>query len=331
MDTIKFIILFYGDQPFRFCSSQARPRILEREVDVERIDVLVIRAFVTDGQGGNPAGVVLDADRLSDEAMQQVAARVGLSETAFASQSNVADVRLDFFTPTRRIPHCGHATIATFAHLAAVGRVSGPRSSKQTVDGIRRIRLDGDRAFMEQAPAEFSGLTEAGVSEAQVWQALRLPVPVPAGRPSEVVSTGNRFLVVEVDSDRELRGLQPDLEAVRNLSDRLDLVGFYVFTRHTRFSGRHAGARMFAPRFGIDEEAATGMAAGPLAALLRRRSGVERSPVLIEQGYAMPRPSPSLLEVRLELADEEPHAVFVGGAARLERTVTVPLDGVAVP
>lgn len=296
---------------------------------MEGIEVLVIRAFVTDGLGGNPAGVVLDADRLSDGAMQRIATDVGLSETAFVSRSDVADVRLDFFTPTRRIPHCGHATIATFAHLSAAGRVSGPCTSKQTVDGIRRIRLDGDRAFMEQTSPEIFGIAEAGVSQAEVLRALGLAAPGPVGRTPEVVSTGNRFLLVEVGADRELRGIEPDLDAVGRLSERLDLVGFYVFTTQTRFPGRHAGARMFAPRFGIDEEAATGMAAGPLAAWLRERAGVTDARILIEQGYAMPRPSPSLLEVRLGL-DEDGGSVFVGGAARLDRVVTVSLEGVAV-
>ena len=95
------------------------------------IQVGVVNAFVVDGQGGNPAGVVLDADDLSETDMQAVAARVGLSETAFVSRSDIAGFKLDFFTPNRRIAHCGHATIATFSHLAAQGRVT---------DGARRCQ-----------------------------------------------------------------------------------------------------------------------------------------------------------------------------------------------
>lgn len=77
------------------------------------VRVEIVNAFVDAGTGGNPAGVVLDADGLSDGQKLAVARQVGLSETAFVSASEVASFKLDFFTPARRIAHCGHATIAT--------------------------------------------------------------------------------------------------------------------------------------------------------------------------------------------------------------------------
>ena len=73
---------------------------------------------------------------------------------------------------------------------------------------------------------------------------------------------------------------------------------------------------MFAPRFGIDEEAGTGMAAGPLAALLHLRHGAGER-VLIEQGALMPVPSPSVIEVRLDLADGAIRGLMAGGRATL--------------
>ncbi|WP_035781171.1 PhzF family phenazine biosynthesis protein, partial [Arthrobacter sp. H14] len=50
-------------------------------------DVLRYAAFTLDPSGGNPAGVVLDAGGMDDEVMQQVAADVGYSETAFAGSA----------------------------------------------------------------------------------------------------------------------------------------------------------------------------------------------------------------------------------------------------
>ena len=82
-----------------------------------QIQVKIVNAFVEDNKGGNPAGIVLDADALTKEQKLYIASKVGLSETAFVSRSREADFKLDFFTPNRQIAHCGHATIATFSYL----------------------------------------------------------------------------------------------------------------------------------------------------------------------------------------------------------------------
>ena len=82
--------------------------------------VLRYAAFTVDGQGGNPAGLVLDARGLDATQMQAIAADVGYSETAFLvarpDESNVYDVR--YFSPKREVPFCGHATIAAAVALA---------------------------------------------------------------------------------------------------------------------------------------------------------------------------------------------------------------------
>ena len=66
---------------------------------------------------------MLDADRLTSQQKQEIATKVGLSETAFVSPSSVAEFKLDFFTPVKQIPHCGHATIGTFTYLKKNGMI----------------------------------------------------------------------------------------------------------------------------------------------------------------------------------------------------------------
>src|SRR6476659_3553916 len=82
-------------------------------------EVLRYAAFTIDGEGGNPAGVVLDARGLDAPQMQQIAADVGYSETAFLvareNEPNVYDVR--YFSPMQEVPFCGHATIASAVAL----------------------------------------------------------------------------------------------------------------------------------------------------------------------------------------------------------------------
>lgn len=59
--------------------------------NLQKVEVQILNAFVDNEIGGNPAGVVLNADHLTNEQKLQVAAKVGLSETAFVSKSQVAD------------------------------------------------------------------------------------------------------------------------------------------------------------------------------------------------------------------------------------------------
>ena len=112
------------------------------------LEVPIVNAFVDQGVGGNPAGVVLDAEALDSAQKLAIAAAVGVSETAFVSPSSLADFKLEFFTPTRQIAHCGHATIATFSFLRQTGRLDRDATSKETIDGRREIRMRGEAAFM---------------------------------------------------------------------------------------------------------------------------------------------------------------------------------------
>ena len=77
-------------------------------------DVRRYAAFSDDPQGGNPAGVVLDATGLDDAAMLAIAAEVGYSETAFITEDRGGGTyRVRYFSPLAEVSFCGHATVAT--------------------------------------------------------------------------------------------------------------------------------------------------------------------------------------------------------------------------
>ncbi|MBI2381438.1 MAG: PhzF family phenazine biosynthesis protein [Gammaproteobacteria bacterium] len=276
-----------------------------------------VHAF-TDGEaGGNPAGVVPYADGLGPAQKQAIAARLGLSETAFVSTSTQANCKLEFFTPTRQIAHCGHATIAAFSLLRQLGRLPAGPASKETIDGLRRIELDRELAYMEQKAPRYAEL-DAG-QQAAALAGLGLDASaLHTGLAPCIVDTGNGFLLLPLRNEAAVSGIQPRLDAIAALSERFDLIGFYAFSLEARQPGRQAGARMFAPRYGIAEEAATGMAAGPLACFLRERMGMEREVFAIEQGRLMPEPSPSVIEVRLDLDGAGCiRGLMAGGRARI--------------
>ncbi len=204
---------------------------------MQTVTVQIIHAFTDAGRGGNAAGVVLDADALDRDSKQRIAARVGLSETAFVSASERAAFKLEFFTPTRQIAHCGHATVATFAYLAQQGRVTTRHSSKETIDGTRDIFLEGEVAYMEQLAPRYTALAEqpAGVSVAAVLRSLGIGEgALLAGHTPTVVNTSNSYMLVPLRDEQALRDLQPDDAQIERISDALDLIGFYPFTLETQ-------------------------------------------------------------------------------------------------
>jgi PhzF family phenazine biosynthesis protein len=291
-----------------------------------QIDVQIVNAFVDGEAGGNPAGVVMDADNLEQSQKQAIAAALGLSETAFVSSSEKAGFKLEFFTPSRQIAHCGHATIATFSLLRQLGRVGEGWTSKETIDGNRDILIAGDMAFMQQLAPRYRDIDGDSALFQEVLAALRLDaqqlMPEVLRR---VVNTRKGVLIEPLRDEATVAGLKPDQASIERLSEQLDLIGFYVFSSQVRVAGRDAGARMFAPRYGIEEEAATGMAAGPLACFLRDRLGLTASRLLIEQGRLMPEPSPSLITVDLQMGGAGIEGLMAGGTAQVMRSTAVGL------
>jgi PhzF family phenazine biosynthesis protein len=289
-----------------------------------QIEVQIVNAFIDGATGGNPAGVVVDANALTTAQKLKVARQVGLSETAFVSASNTATVKLEFFTPTRQIAHCGHATIAAFSLLRQLGVVGEGHLSKETIDGNRDILVEGELAFMEQRAPKYTPVPVTSELCGRVVASLGLAnTRLLSGIDPFVVNTGNSFLLVPLLDEQSVAELRPHFRLVESISDELDLIGYYVFSMTTNVRGRHAGARMFAPRFGILEEAGTGMAAGPLACFLHDHLGVEEREILIEQGWLMNPPSPSVIKVVLELVDGEISRLMAGGTARAMSSLRV--------
>ncbi|MDJ1493779.1 PhzF family phenazine biosynthesis protein [Cytophagaceae bacterium DM2B3-1] len=285
-----------------------------------QVEVHIVNAFTQQGKGGNPAAIVLDADNLSISHKQEIAAKAGLSETAFVSSSTIADIRLEFFTPTRQIAHCGHATIATFAYLKHQGTFTqATQATKETIaiDGIRQIRFLQDTVYMEQKAPHYT-FPEASDLPI-IYRSLGLSQYYTL-KPA-LVNTGNTFLILEVSEVAVLQHITPNFERIAAISEKYNLVGYYVFAKSQQ-PGIDATTRMFAPLYGIEEESATGMAAGPLAAFLYQ-SGSRKEEYTIEQGRYMKQPSPSLIHINLEIQDGQIELLYVGGQATLAEKYTI--------
>ena len=98
-----------------------------------RIRIFQVDAFTTDRFTGNPAGVVLDADSLSDAEMLAIARELNNADTAFVLKPDGPDheLRVRFFTPRTEASFVGHATVATHFVLS--------RDGATPLHGIRRM------------------------------------------------------------------------------------------------------------------------------------------------------------------------------------------------
>jgi len=295
-----------------------------------KIKAHIVNGFTAGSKGGNPAGVVLDADKLDEKDMLRIAKKVGLSETAFVSKSKTEGFKLDFFTPNMRIAHCGHATVAAFSFLAELGRVPEGETSKETVDGPRKIIIKEGAAYMEQKAPKYCTSKEwasTDVTNSAVLNSLGLTEEdIDARVGPMLVNTGNSFMVVGVKNSDILKGILPDQDAIAEISEKLDLIGYYVFTTDTSETEHDATTRMFAPRYAIPEESATGMAAGPLACLLHDYLDLKRDVIIIDQGHFMKPASPSIINVDLAIKDGKITGLMAGGYGRLMKEMEIDLE-----
>ncbi|WP_062060219.1 PhzF family phenazine biosynthesis protein [Aquimarina longa] len=288
------------------------------------IQVHIINAFVENDKGGNPAGMVLNADKLSYKNKLEIAKKVGLSETAFVSESKTEDFKLDFFTPNKQIAHCGHATVATFSYLKQIGILKNDCTSKETIDGKRKICMMGEVAFMEQLAPKYIDVSS---KEHLILKSLGLQKnDLIHNAPIKLVNTGNSFMLIPVKNEVILKNLIPDLNLISEISQEFDLIGYYVFSTKTENPKRDATARMFGPYYGILEEAGTGMAAGPLACYLFDILKLKKERYNIQQGKYMNIPSPSVIIVDLVIKNEKIKSVMAGGSGLVKTKLNIKIN-----
>lgn len=278
------------------------------------IAVQIVSAFIDDRDGGNLAGVVLDEPELSEAQMQHIATALGFSETAFVNEQD-GGFRVDFFTPNRRTPDCGHATVAAFGVLGAAGRVQGT-TTKFITTGARAIRVDGDEVALQLPAPSYSAFPDQdgllrvlGIDESELATG------------ATIARNDVAFAIVPLVKRTVLATLKPQMDDLRALCEAHDVVGLYVTA--PIIGEFDKTVRMFAPAYGIPEESATGTAAGLLAAYLYDCARILRDRYLFEQGAFMATPSPSRLWAEPIVQDGAIKEIWVGGRARILETRTL--------
>lgn len=259
------------------------------------VDVLRYVAFSDRPDGGNPAGVVLDAAGLSDERMLAIAAEVGYSETAFLDGD---DIR--YFSPLAEVPFCGHATIATAVALA---ERDGPGERVlNTVNGpvpvvTRRDEQDRLTATLTSVTPHVDEVADADVDE--VLAALRWHRDeLDPALPQRVAYVGGDYLVMAVRTRERLADLHYDFDRLGAIMARRDWTTIQLVWREDalRFHSRNPF-----PPGGVVEDPATGAAAAALGAYLRELGFVQPpATVTVLQGEDMGRPGRLLIDLHAD-------------------------------
>ncbi|WP_047155417.1 PhzF family phenazine biosynthesis protein [Aneurinibacillus tyrosinisolvens] len=278
------------------------------------VQVYTLNAFAKEKHGGNPAGVVLDADSMLEEEMQKVAQKIGFSETAFVEKSSHADFKVRFFTPNHEVDLCGHATIATFYLMVSQKLIRYGTYTLETKAGVLEVNVKEDgNVFLTQAlPQFYEEINKQIIADSLLISSDELVYDLPI----RIVSTGLRDILVPIRNIDVLDKINPDFNQIIEISKKYDVIGYHLFTLDTQ-TNAIARCRNFAPLFSIPEESATGTANGALSCYLYKHGKIasnQADQLIFEQGYIMK--SPSEILARLSVNEKKDITkVEVGGTA----------------
>lgn len=282
---------------------------------------------------GNPLSLVPDADDLTEPQMRAIAREFNQSETTFVLRPTVpsgpgptATWRLRSFTPIgAEVFGAGHNALGAWLWLAHADRLPAAGGLTQEIgDDVLPVEVGrGDDGVvtvtMDQSAPEFGGV--AG-DRAELAAALGLtPADLVPDEAAQVVWTGAGHLLVPVRDRAAVDRAVPVTDRLAAVLRAAGGEGCYLYSRDPVDAGDAvAYTRFFNPTMGIAEDPATGTAAGPLVARLVAEGKVaaDRGAVIVEQGYALGRPS----RIRVSVAGPR---VRVGGSGLVVAEGTIAL------
>lgn len=252
-------------------------------------EVLRYAAFSTDPDGGNPAGVVLDARGLDEVAMQVIAANVGFSETAFLIDHGDGTHDARYFSPLAEVPFCGHATIA-MAVAHAERHAPGTLTLATRAGTVTVATTADDRqitATLTSVPPRSAALRDDDLALLLTifdWDASDLDPQLPP----RVAYAGVWHPILAAATRGRLADLEYNTAALGALMAHHEWTTINLVWRE---SAAVFHARNPFPPGGVFEDPATGAAAAALGGYLRELELVALpATITIHQGDDMGRP-----------------------------------------
>ncbi|PFR10543.1 isomerase [Bacillus anthracis] len=238
---------------------------------MKTINVFHYDAFTNKPNMGNPAGIVLEADGLTEEEMQIIAEKVGFNETSFVLPSEVADIKMRYFTPGFEMDLCGHGTVATIFALRERGLLEEKNNlTIETKAGILPIQIgvkENGEAFIKMRQAapqfkEFTGSTE------ELAHSIGLEVnDLDVSLPIVYGSTGNWTVIVPIKNLDACERMKPNNSAFPSVLKEIPNASIHPVCLETYDEQAQMHGRHFSSAYaGTIEDPVTGTASGVMGA-----------------------------------------------------------------
>lgn len=272
----------------------------------------VIDAFTETKFGGNPAGVVIH-ESLDEEFMQNFAAEVRFSETAFIKKIDNKSFEIKFFTTTSQVNLCGHASIASFKALLDCNFIEDNNTYfMKTLAGTLPVDVNHSFIMMEQAEPKLGKVFDDYDNLSDIFKINKNQIgDINFNLVPQAASTGLWDIMLPLKSKAALNALNPDFKSLIEYTIIHDVAGVHAFTLDSEEG--IAICRNFCPFYGIEEEAATGTSNGALTYYLFKNKVLNNfnQDYSFLQGHSMGRPS----HIITKLINKDDLRVMVGGNA----------------
>ena len=266
-----------------------------------RYRYLTCDVFTEERFGGNPLAVLPEAEGLSAELMQRIAAEFNYSETTFVLPPDdpAHTRRVRIFTPRAEIPFAGHPNVGTAFVLASIGAVPLGHEKmvfEETAGNVPvAIRWAGKRPTVCEltAPERLSLGPVADPADVAASLGLQAAAVVTSSHRPQMASAGLPFLFVELADRAALAAARVRPEEHAALMAASGANGIHIYTRDSGDATIDLRARMYAPSHAVAEDPATGSANVALAGLLASCAAEADGTFVwqIAQGVEMGRPS----------------------------------------
>lgn len=289
---------------------------------MKTINVFHYDAFTNKPNKGNPAGIVLEADGLTEEEMQIIAEKVGYNETTFVLSSEVADIRMRYFTPGYEMDLCGHGTVGTIYALRERGLLEEKTNiTIETKAGILPIQIDvnekeGTFIKMRQAAPQFKEFTG---SKEELAHSIGLEVnDLDVSLPIVYGSTGNWTVLVPIKNLDACERMNPNNEMFPSVLKEIPNASIHPVCLETYDEQAQMHGRHFSSAYaGTIEDPVTGTASGVMGAYYAtylEKDFDHEMELIVEQGQEMNKDGRIMVYVTKVVEDEKLQIDIAGTA-----------------
>ncbi|AAS42339.1 MULTISPECIES: PhzF family phenazine biosynthesis isomerase [Bacillus] len=289
---------------------------------MKTINVFHYDAFTNKPNMGNPAGIVLEADGLTEEEMQIIAEKVGYNETTFVLSSEVGDIRMRYFTPGFEMDLCGHGTVGTLYALREKGLLEEKSNlTIETKAGILPIQIgvnENGETFikMRQAAPQFKEFTG---SKEELAHSIGLEVnDLDVSLPIVYGSTGNWTVIVPIKNLDACERMNPNNAAFPSVLKEIPNASIHPICLETYDEQAQMHGRHFSSAYaGTIEDPVTGTASGVMGAyyaMYLEKDFDHEMELIVEQGQEINKDGRVTVYVTKDVENEKLQIDIAGTA-----------------